>query len=217
LVLPAMLVGWLGQDMVAYAGGWSNLRVSYSDVEPAHLPAVNKGWQVHYSRLNRFEFYDYSEVGARSLVSLGAQARPGGVATVSMRDARDAHLVAGALVNRRRVVVISPEACCPEGATRACARRVAEELSASGVLLVLPAARHGEPGEDRQEGRMSTFLYDLRSGLQAKSAADREGRWELLQAAPKGDGHLPCGGPMGPRQGEPPWSWERLKMRLGWF
>jgi len=216
LVFPVLLVAWLGQDMVAYARGWSDLRVAYSDVDPAMLPAVDDGWRRHYSRLNRFEFYDYSEVGARSLVSLGMNVGPGGVGTVSMRDARDAHLVAGALLRGKRVVVISPEACCPEGATRACARRVAEELSASGLLLVLPAGHHGEPGEERQEGRMSTFLYDLRSSLQAESAADQRGRWELLQTANRGDGHLPCGGPLGRRLGEPPWSWERIKARINW-
>jgi hypothetical protein len=199
-----LLGGVLLCDTWGWVVAWDEERVRFTDADSAELPAApwifGSRYQGYAKAGHQERLRDLSTAGATSLMSLPEGTT--GVAIPPLRDRREQHLAVAASLAGVPLIVLEEEPCCVTPPTTfACAERVVRELSASGVILVLPEA-------SVQEGMIdpgNPWVDWLRAAAESRGELSPRGsRWSIL--SPQGSGSpLPCRPRYPPQESHDPW------------
>lgn len=146
-LVPALLVaGLFTADALDFGRQWSKLREPFTEIEASTLP-IPPAWPWHQNdHLVGNAFGDYTLTGGISMLELVAQGPPGGVATIPIRDGRDSHITAAAVLEGKPYTVLDSPSCCQDDrATIDCALQVVDAIDAAGGMMLLPRMVQGDP------------------------------------------------------------------------
>jgi hypothetical protein len=199
-----LLGGILLLDTWGWAVAWDAERVRFADAKSADLPPAPWIWGSRYESYaeagHHERLRDLTSAGATRLMSLPEGTN--GVAIPPLRDRREQHLAVAASLAGVPLVVLEEEPCCvTPPTTLACAERVVRELSASGILLILPEA-------SVQEGMIdpgNPWVGWIRQAAESHGELSSDGsRWSILEPQASGS-PLPCRPRYPPMETHDPW------------
>lgn len=180
--VAAIALALLGLDLWAWSEALGRVRAQAGVAPPASLPAAPAPWARRHATLSPLAVLDTSVLGAQALGEAVEDATVG-VAVVPLRDSRHLHALLLAHQRRRAAVVLDPRACCAGPTDSACAARVAREVEAAGLTLLVPRG-----GANRVDAPLRPWV----EALEAATSGQETAWWRTT--APLGEGaSLPCG------------------------
>ena len=191
---PVLVAGMLLFDSLAFFHAWGGMRQREAGALAVDLPQAPGAWQVRYARMGRITLSDTAAYGSVSLTDIASTAPESGIAGVSLHDARDFHMRAGAVLADKPFVILESGRCCNENQSRSlCAQSVISALDRAGARLVLPLVSPGQDnryaGADHQQWAQALYqAVQNKEGLIPKDSM-----WWVWDGQGSG-GPLPCCG-----------------------